>query len=189
MPRPPILPLIDWKAVFASGQDYAAWIAAGESPENREKMEAQRAAQALEPQVAAHLGALPRPVHVVAIAEDWCGDVVRHVPVLQRMAEAAPNLRVRYLSRQRWPDLFARFLTNGGEAIPKFIFLSEAFVECGNWGPMPAGPRELIARGKAVGDVAAARKKVHARYEADPGKREVVEELLRLVDVAAAQEP
>jgi hypothetical protein len=189
MPRPPILPLIDWKTVFASGLEYAAWIAAGESPENREKMETLRAAQDLEPQVAAHLGALPRPVHVVAIAEDWCGDVVRHVPVLQRLAEAAPNLKVRYVSRQQWPDVFARFLTNGGEAIPKFVFLSDAFVECGNWGPMPADTRELIARGKAAGNVAAARKKVHTYYEADPERRLVVEELLHLVDIAVTREP
>jgi hypothetical protein len=189
MPRPPILPLIDWKTVFHSGQDYGSWIAEGESAENRQKMEGLRLDLRLEPQVEAHLAALPRTVHVVAIAEDWCGDVVRHVPVLQRLAEAAPGLKVRYLSRGQWPEVFARFLTNGGEAIPKFIFLSDAFVECGNWGPMAAGPRELIARGKACGDVAAARRKVHALYEADASRRQVVEELVRLVDLAVAREP
>jgi thiol-disulfide isomerase/thioredoxin len=189
MPRPPILPTLDWKAVFASGQDYAAWIAAAESTEQRQKMEDLLAAQALEPQAAAFLAGLPRPVHVVAIAEDWCGDVVRHVPVLQRLAQAAPNLRVRYVSRQQWPEVFARFLTNGGEAIPKFVFLSEAFVECGNWGPMPGPCRELIARGKACGDVAAARRKVHGFYEADANRRMVVSELLELIDIAVTKEP
>ncbi len=189
MPRPPILPLIDWKAVFESGQTYSAWIAGAENVEHRVKMEALRQAQDLEPQAVAFLGALPRPVHVIAIAEDWCGDVVRHVPVLQRIAEAAPNVKVRYISRQQWPDVFARFLTNGGEAIPKFIFLSDAFVECGNWGPMPAPLRDLISRGKACGDVAAARKKVSAFYEADANRRMVVEELLHLIDIATSREP
>jgi thiol-disulfide isomerase/thioredoxin len=189
MPRPATLPTIDWKAVFASGLDYSAWISAGESPENRDKMETLRQAQGLEPQAAAFLAALPRPVHVIAVAEDWCGDVVRHVPVLQRLAEAAPNLKVRFISRQQWPDLFARFLTNGGEAIPKFIFLSDAFVECGNWGPMPGPCRELISRGKACGNVAAARKKVSGFYEADGNRRMVVSELLELIDIAVTQEP
>ena len=189
MPRPATLPLLDWKAVFDSGQDYPAWLAAAESAEQREKLEVQRQAFALEPQAAGFLAALPRPVHIVAIAEDWCGDVVRHVPVLQRLAEAAPRLQVRYLTRQQWPDVFARFLTNGGEAIPKFIFLSDRFVECGNWGPMPEACRELISRGKACGDVAAARKKVAALYEADGNRREVVRELLHLVDIAASREP
>ena len=189
MPRPATLPVIDWKAVFASGQEYSAWISTGESPENRDKMETLRQGQALEPQAAAFLAALPRPVHVIAVAEDWCGDVVRHVPVLQRLAEAAPNLKVRFISRQQWPDVFARFLTNGGEAIPKFIFLSDAFVECGNWGPMPGPCRELIARGKACGNVAAARKKVSGFYEADGNRRMVVSELMELIDIAVTREP
>jgi len=188
MPRPATLPLIDWKAIFESGLDYAAWLVAAESPEQRDKLVTQHQALTLEPAVIGYLGALPRPVHVVAIAEDWCGDVVRHSPVLQRMAEAGPNLRVRIISREQHPDVFMRFLTNGGEAIPKFIFLSDRFVECGSWGPMPEGCRELIARGKACGDVAAARKKVSARYEQDTMRREVVTELLKLVDIAVSRE-
>ena len=189
MPRPANLPLNDWKAVFESGLDYAAWLAAAESAEQRDKLEAQRQALTLDPTVAGFLAALPRPVHVLAIAEDWCGDVVRHAPVLQRMAEAGPQLKVRYISREQHPDVFARFLTHGGEAIPKFIFLSDRFVECGSWGPMPESCRELISRGKACGDVAAARKKVAVRYEQDMARREVVTELLKLVDIAVSREP
>jgi hypothetical protein len=189
MPRPATLPILDWKAVFESGLDYQAWLAAAESGEQRDKMEAQRLALTLDAPVAGFLAALPRPVHVLAIAEDWCGDVVRHAPVLQRMAEAGPNLKVHYVSREQHPDVFARFLTNGGEAIPKFIFLSDRFVECGNWGPMPECCRELISRGKACGDVATARKKVSACYEQDTTRRKVVTELVRLVDIAVSREP
>jgi hypothetical protein len=53
---------------------------------------------------------------------------------------------------------------------------------------MPESCKELIARGKACGDVATARKKVSARYEQDMARREVVTELLRLVDIAASRE-
>ena len=185
MPRPPTLPAIDWKAVFASGLTYPAWLAAGEAPENQARMEALRQAQVLDEPTRAALAALPHPVQVVVIAEDWCGDVVRHVPVLQRMSEAAGNLRPIYLTRQQHPEVFVRFLTNGGEAIPKFIFLSEAWVECGHWGPMPEACRELIARGKACGDVASARKLVSAQYEADPDRREVIREVLKAIDIAS----
>ncbi len=189
MPRPPTLPLIDWKSVFNSGQEYAAWMAGGESPENRQKMASLHEALTLEPATVAYLGALPRPVHVIAIAEDWCGDVVRHLPVLKRLVDAAPNLKLRIVSRQQHPEVFARFLTNGGEAIPKFVFVSDAWIECGNWGPMPELCKELIARGKACGDVAAARKKVSALYEADTNRRMVVSELLKLIDIASSREP
>lgn len=189
MPRPPVLPVIEWKAVFESGSEYMHWLGAGESRDNQSAMENIRQSLVLEPHVAGLLRALARPVHVVAIAEDWCGDVVRHVPVLQKMADTSSDIRVRYVRRDQWPDVFCRFLTNGGEAIPKFVFLNEAFVECGNWGPMPEFCREIIARGKACNDIAAARKKVSAAYEADPGFRTVITELLRLVDIAVSRVP
>ena len=187
MPRPPILPALDWKHIFENGLTYAQWIAQGESPGNREKMEARRAAIVLEPHVRGLLAGLERTVHVVAIAEDWCGDVVRHAPVLQALAEDAPRLQVRFIARADSPDAFARFLTNGGEAIPKFVFFSDQFVECGNWGPMPEACRELIARGKALGDVGAARKRVDLLYDADANFRVVVAELVRLIDIAASR--
>ena len=189
MPRLPTLPLLDWKAICESGKDYAAWLAGGESPENQQKMEMFHDSLVLEPQTQGFLLALPRTVNILAIAEDWCGDVVRYVPVLQRLAEASSKLKVRFISREQHPEVFARFLTNGGEAIPKFIFLSEAWAECGNWGPMPEGCKELIARGKACGDVAAARKKVAALVEVDANRRRVVLELIRLIDIASSREP
>ena len=189
MPRPPTIPLLDWKAIFEAGKDFDHWLAGAESAENRQRMADLLMDQELEPQVIGFLAALPRPVHVVAIAEDWCGDVVRYTPVLQRLCQAAPSLHVRFVSRIQFPELFVRFLTNGGEAIPKFVFLSDAFVECGSWGPMPGPCRELIARGKACGNVGAARKKVSAIYEADGNRRMVVSELLQLIDIAVTREP
>jgi hypothetical protein len=189
MPRPPILPPVDWSTIFTLSQPYEDWLDAAESPEQVAAITEGLAAQSVEPQEEALLQNLARPVHVLAFAEDWCGDVVRHVPVLQAMADLTDALQVRYATRAQHPEAFARLLTNGGEAVPKFVFLSQVFVECGNWGPMPQDCRRLIARGKACGDVAAARKLVAARYAADPGKREVVQELLELVQIAAAVTP
>lgn len=187
MPRPALLPVIDWKAVYASGLTFDAWLAAAESPQNADGMRAKLAALSIEPDVAAHLRALARPVRVVAIAEDWCGDVLRHVPMLEAMVAASGGrLSTRYISRAPHLDVFVRFLTNGGEAIPKFIFLSERDVECGNWGPMPDNCRRLIARGKAAGDVGAARKLVSSHYDSDPQGHIVVRELLALAEIAGA---
>jgi hypothetical protein len=53
------------------------------------------------------------------------------------IAQAAPNLHVRYITREQRKDVLVRFLTNGGDAIPGFTCLSDQFVECGNWGPCP----------------------------------------------------
>jgi hypothetical protein len=190
MPKPPLLPILDWASIFESGRSFAAWLENGGSAENRRQMLEGVDRIPLEPQEEAWLRALNRPVHVVAIAEDWCGDVVRHVPVLEHLAGAGGDrLRVRYISREQHPDVFVRFLTNGGEAIPQFVFLSDRFVECGHWGPMPAACRGIIARGKACGDLPSARKRVSALYAADPERREVVRELLDLIGVAATATP
>jgi hypothetical protein len=176
---------LDWQAIHAGGQTFDDWLKRGTNPANQETMRELRANQPLEPHVKAMLKGLARPVHVVAIAEDWCGDVVRHVPVLEALASASTALRVRYLFREDRPDVFVRYLTNGGEAIPKFIFLNDQFTECGHWGPMSSLCRELIARGKACGDVARAREQVAAIYRADVCSRMAVEELLHLIGIAS----
>ena len=185
----PILPVVNWKGIFESGRQYPVWLSMGATIEHRDKMEVIRRSLILEPQVVTYLDGLPRPVHVVAIAEDWSGDVVRHVPVLQRFAEVAPNLKIHFISRGLYPDIFVRYLTNGEEALPKFIFLNNVWEECGNWGPMPAACMELTARGKACGDPRTARKKVRALYEVDTDRRMVQRELLRLIHIASSREP
>lgn len=186
MPRPPVLPVIDWSEVLASGKTFNDWLASGESPENQAAMRRLLDEQVLDPQTEAWLRALPRTVYVAAIAEDWCGDVVRHVPVLERLAAAAPKLKVCYLARAQYPHLFSRYLTNGGEAIPKFIFVTDRYIECGNWGPMPETCRRLIARGRACGDIPAARRKVSQIYEMDADRKMVIDELLALITIACA---
>ena len=189
MPRPPILKEIDWNNVFSRGVTYSDWLAAAENTEHRDLMQQDAGGIKVIPAIREFLESLPRPVHVVAIAEDWCGDVIRHVPVLERIAEIGSNVHTRYITREAFPEVFVRFLTNGGEAIPKFVFLSEDFVECGNWGPMPAQCRALIARGKACNDVGKARELVSAAYDADEEREVVVKELAECIDVAVSLDP
>ncbi|MDX1973232.1 MAG: thioredoxin family protein [Candidatus Sumerlaeia bacterium] len=185
MPRPPILPTLDWKTIFNSGVDYSTWLAQAENPDHLRQMKEIQAATVVFPQERAFLQALPKHVHLVVIAEDWCGDVVRNVPALEALIQGCGTVHSRYITREQHPQVFARYLTNGGEAIPKIIFLSQEFVETGNWGPMTTQQRLHISRGKAAGNVAAARKIVGALYNADTGRREVVAELLDAIDVAA----
>jgi hypothetical protein len=190
MPMPPILPTVDWKAVFGSGVEFRPWLHAAENPDHRKKMESAFANLKLGPAREAFLKSLERTAHVVAIAEDWCGDVVRFAPVLARIAaESGDKVKVRFIRRDQHPDVFVRYLTNGGEAIPKFVFLNETFVECGNWGPMPSDCRRVISRGKGANDVAAARARVSKMYESDPNFETAIRELLDLVDTAVCSQP
>ena len=152
LPKPPILPEIDWKSVFDGAMEFDTWIEDGEKEENRRAMKEARASFSVDAPTAAFVAALERDVYVIAIAEDWCPDVVRHVPVLQGLADGSARVHVRYVTREAHPDVFIRFLTNGGESVPKFVFLSDRWVQCGDWGPMPEDLKTLIARGRACGD-------------------------------------
>ena len=185
MPMPPLLDTINWNQVYDSGETFSDWLNAADE-KKRLRIQEQMDALEMPPDAVESLNALSKPVHIVAIAEDWCGDVVRHVPVLERLADACENVHVRYVTREANKDVFVRYLTNGGEAIPKFIFLSDAFVECGNWGPMPQRYKDLIARGKACGDVAAARAIIAQAYGCDDDRAHTINELIWFIGVAGA---
>lgn len=187
MPRPPVLPVVNWSEIFESGSSYSDWLQKAEHESHAYQIDTRRRELELQPVIEAALKVLDRAVYCVAIAEDWCGDVVRHVPVISKFEEVSSNFSVRYISREQHPGVFVRFLTNGGEAIPKFILLNDSFVECGNWGPMPARCCETIARGKAAGDVPRAREKVNILYEADPDMLAVQEEMFKLICLAASR--
>ncbi len=189
MPMPNTLPAIDWPAIFEEAKDYEAWLAGSEYEMNREAMEKVYGEFQLEAPFEAFMKALSRDVHVLAVAEDWCPDVIRHVPILQKMASVTPHLKVGYISRESHPEVLVRHLTTGGEAIPKFIFFNHEFVECGSWGPMPNAYREMIARGRAAGDLKTARENVYTLYKSDPTRRVVVEELIHLIDIASCEAP
>jgi len=184
MPRPPILPVPDRKAIFESGLTFADWLGLGVSPDGEQRMKELYGALRLPEDAISSMVAISRPVNVVAIAEAWCGDVVRHTPVLLKLADASDKVGVRFVTREQYPDFFARFLTNGGEAVPKFVFCSEDFVETGNWGPMSSTPRKWIAQGKACNDVGTARKKVGEFYTADDNQ-EAIREFVDLIQTAA----
>ncbi|MGI8907467.1 MAG: thioredoxin family protein [Candidatus Sumerlaeaceae bacterium] len=190
MPRPPNLPTIDWRAVFASGVEFSVWLEQAEMPEHRERIQKLYDELSLDATLKALVANLARTVQVIAIAEDWCGDVVRFAPVMARIAaDSKGKVQLRFISRDQHPDVFVRFLTNGGEAIPKFVFLNDAFVECGNWGPMPQECRRIISRGKGANDVAAARVRVKGMYESDPRCEAAFRELMELVETTVCERP
>jgi hypothetical protein len=189
MPMPTNLPIPDWSAISDSGLDFESWLEKGEYEKNIAKLRELYERQQFPEEVGSQLSGLARPIHVVAIAEDWCPDVIRHVAVLQKMADRSDALSVHYVTRKSHPEIFIRYLTNGGEAIPKFIFLNDQYMECGNWGPMPECCKESISRGKACGDVKTARVKVAECYKKDKERTKVITELMRLVDIASAETP
>jgi thioredoxin family protein len=130
---------------FATGLTYDDYKAA--MSRNRDRVEQNEQRVALDPEAVRFFGSLPRPLHVVVLAEDWCGDVIANLPVLGRLAREATNLDVRIFYRDQNVDLMERWLNQGKyQSIPVIAFFDERFRELGHWIERPASVTELRAR-------------------------------------------
>ncbi len=88
---------------------------------------------------------LPSHRYVLVLAEDWCGDAASLVPVLARMADAAPEkVTLRIFRRDENLDIMDRHLTHGGRSIPVAIVFDESMNPLGWWGPRPAPAQAMF---------------------------------------------
>lgn len=88
---------------------------------------------------AATLRGMGRTLKVLVLAEDWCGDVLRYVPVLARMADAAGTWEVRVFCRDENLDLADMWRKHGEfRAIPVIVFFDEVFNEIACFVEKPA---------------------------------------------------
>ena len=86
--------------------------------------------------------------HILAITEDWCGDAMLNNPVIRKIAEEA-NLDIRCAFRDADTDLIDRHLTNGGRAIPIYLFLSQEGEVIGKWGPRAPELQQMVTEMRA----------------------------------------
>lgn len=90
-----------------------------------------------------------RPVIWVVLIESWCGDGAQSLPVLNKMAEASPNISLKIVLRDQNLPLMDQFLTDGGRSIPKLIMLDEATREIQDtWGPRPSIATAMVKEQK-----------------------------------------
>ncbi len=145
---------------FAQGLTYAEYKA--QMTRNRERLEANESTVEISSDDLAFFASLPGPVHVLVLAEDWCGDVIANLPVLARLA-ADTMLDVRIFLRDQNLDLMQLYLKDGlHQSIPVFAFFDAEFQELGHWIERPASISvrqhammdELYASDPAFADVA-----------------------------------
>jgi hypothetical protein len=93
----------------------------------------------------------PRQLWIL-ITESWCGDAAQLVPVIARLAGVSPTIQLRILLRDEHPELMDLFLVNGSRSIPKLICVDpDSFEVRWDWGPRPAGAREVVKNVKLQG--------------------------------------
>ncbi len=116
---------------------------------NRERFEENITNAAVSESDAAYFRSLKRPVHVLVLAEDWCGDVIAGLPVLARLVQEAGAPDVRILFRDQNLDIMDLFLKQGKyRSIPVFVVLDERFNVIGH--VIERSPRATAALEKAA---------------------------------------
>lgn len=137
----------------------------------------------VEEEVAIKLANLKKKYTWIVITESWCGDAAQIVPILNKMAEACPNIEMRLVFRDQNLELMDAFLTNGGRAIPKMIITEQDSLKVlGHWGPRPALGQKVVTDYKAAHGVVDEAGKVELQkwYTKDKG-HEVQKEVIELM--------
>ena len=122
------------RAQFESGLTYQAYK--DQMTRNREQLEQNEKDLALKSEDLQAFKGISRPINVMALAEDWCGDVVANLPILGRLANESGTLNVRIHLRDQEPgtQIMDQYLNRGQfKSIPTFVFLDDNFNELGVW--------------------------------------------------------
>jgi hypothetical protein len=113
---------------------------------NQERFATNEAGVSLEADDLAPFRALPRPLNVLVLAEDWCGDVIDNLPILGRIAAETGKLNMRIFLRDANLDLMDQYLNRGEfRSIPVFAFFDEQFQEIGRFIERPDSVTERRA--------------------------------------------
>ena len=109
---------------FDEGFTYADYMA--QINVNKDRMDGYYRDFQMKPEDEASLQALAAnsdgPAKMLVLGEDWCGDVVRGLPILARMAEAA-GWDMRVFPRDQHHDIMNEFLKDGQwMSIPTAVF-------------------------------------------------------------------
>jgi hypothetical protein len=127
------------------------------------------------------------PAKVLALAEDWCPDVFRGLPVMVRIAEAAA-LELRIFPRDENLDIMNEFLNRGEyQSIPTFIFYTRDHRYIAHWIERPAkanaemGQVMALFQGKHSADAQARYNEFQRGPVWASWRRETVRELRQLL--------
>lgn len=101
---------------------------------NRERFDEVEKQIKVTPEQVAAFKKLSKPLNVLVLAEDWCGDVIANVPILGKLADESGKLNVRVFLRDQNDDLTQQWLNKGEfKSIPVFVFFDENFNELGHF--------------------------------------------------------
>ncbi len=126
------------KERFNEGLTYQQYL--DQITQNKERFLENYEKATFKPEDVAAFRDLPETLNVLAIGEDWCGDVVAGFPVLAKLADqTGGKLNVRVFLRDQNEDLINQYLNQGKyKSIPVIVFFDQNMRELGHFIERPA---------------------------------------------------
>lgn len=120
---------------WEQGIELSAFVAEAEA--NRDMWEA-LSKRARVPEEALERAEALSPFRLLVLTEDWCGDALNTLPLMDALAREVEGVELRVLVRDEHPELMDAHLTVTSRSIPVVMVLDDQHVERGWWGPRPA---------------------------------------------------
>jgi hypothetical protein len=106
--------------------DYESHIAGGKEVQIA-RWRGHEQAVRLEDAQRARLAGFTRSMRLLCLSGVWCGDCARLGPVLHAVAAVTPGVEIRFLDRDRHPELRDQLRIAGAARVPNTLILSEDF--------------------------------------------------------------
>lgn len=127
---------------LAEGMSFEQFVA--QMTKNKERFEQNYESVKIDPAALDTFRRLPKPIDVLVIAEDWCGDVINNMPTLGKIAKESGKLNLHVFLRDQNLDIMNQYLNQGKfMSIPVFVFFDEQMREVGRFIERPAAVTEM----------------------------------------------
>ena len=121
-----------WKKHFEIAKDLDSYLKEGDSSHNSRWLDAIERTPNLIDQDKGRIQGYNRILNILVYSGIWCGDCVRQVPMIQKIADAAGELvNLKIIEREESPELMEELRLVGSHRVPVTVFLSEDFWEIG----------------------------------------------------------
>jgi len=121
------------KSCFAKALTYIDYIATGSAQQQTRWMDVYRTVRLTDEQEDL-LAGFSREMNILVLSSTNCGDCVEQGPMLARIAQACPEINLRFIDRDTIPELRDNLIINLGTRVPVAVFMAEDFAPCAIYG-------------------------------------------------------
>lgn len=141
-------------AAWDQGLAWRDWLDSGEIAETMAWRQ-EFGAVALDDDARRTLAGFTEPLRLLSVSGLWCSDSMRTGALLARIADAAAAIELRFVDRERVPDLMERHRVLGARRIPVTLVLARDFARVDAIGDRPLARYRSVAA-QRLGDAAPA---------------------------------